>query len=149
MPQEEIRKLSQCDGYPYSQLVTELPVIMTVLTYGASGLKDIGAGIFIWKCCRCRSQRAYNGSGDEAIHCFMGEHFYNRFVEKWFDYLEKPDEMNWDGNLEIELPEYPDVTFRWYPEKMDAVTGKRNYKALHRNAHLEHIFLRSYRRRAS
>ena len=44
-------------------------------------------------------------------------------VEKWFDYLEKPDEMNWDGNLEIELPEYPDVTFRWYPEKMDAVTG--------------------------
>lgn len=31
--------------------------------------------------------------------------------------------MNWDGNLEIELPEYPDVTFRWYPEKMDAVTG--------------------------
>ena len=44
-------------------------------------------------------------------------------VEKWFDYLEKPDEMNWGGNLEIELPEYPDVTFRWYPEKMDAVTG--------------------------
>ena len=44
-------------------------------------------------------------------------------VKKWFDYLEKPDEMNWGGNLEIELPEYPDVTFRWYPEKMDAVTG--------------------------
>ena len=36
----------------------------------------------------------------------------------WFDYLEKPEEMNWDGNLEIELPEYPGVTFRWYPEKM-------------------------------
>ena len=44
-------------------------------------------------------------------------------TEPWFDYLEKPEEMNWDGNLEIELPEYPDVTFRWYPEKMDAVTG--------------------------
>lgn len=42
-------------------------------------------------------------------------------TEPWFDYLEKPEEMNWDGNLEIELPEYPDVTFlagirrRWTP----------------------------------
>ncbi len=42
--------------------------------------------------------------------------------EKWFDYLEKPGEMNWDGRLEIDLPEYPGVTFRWYPEKMEAVT---------------------------
>ena len=48
---------------------------------------------------------------------------FSAHVEKWFDYLEKPDEMNWDGNLEIELPEYPDVTFRWHPEQMDAVTG--------------------------
>ena len=46
-------------------------------------------------------------------------------VEKWFDYLEKPDEMNWDGNLEIQLPEYPGVTFRWYPEKMEAVTENK------------------------
>lgn len=43
-------------------------------------------------------------------------------TEPWFDYLEKPEEMNWDGNLEIELPEYSGVTFRWYPEKMEAVT---------------------------
>ena len=43
-------------------------------------------------------------------------------TEKWFDYLEKPEEMNWDGRLEIALPEYPGVTFRWYPEKMEAVT---------------------------
>ena len=43
-------------------------------------------------------------------------------TEKWFDYLETPEEMNWDGRLEIALPEYPGVTFRWYPEKMEAVT---------------------------
>ena len=41
---------------------------------------------------------------------------------KWFDYLENPEEMNWDGRLEIALPEYPGVTFRCYPEKMEAVT---------------------------
>ena len=44
-------------------------------------------------------------------------------VEKWFDYLEKPEITNWDGRLEIDLPEYPGVTFRCYPEKMEAVTG--------------------------
>jgi len=43
-------------------------------------------------------------------------------VIKWFDYLVAPDEMHWDGRLEISLPEFPDVTFRWYPEKMEAVT---------------------------
>ena len=43
-------------------------------------------------------------------------------VTKWFDYIESPEEMKWDGRLEINLPEFPDVTFRWYPEKMEAVT---------------------------
>lgn len=43
-------------------------------------------------------------------------------AEKWFDYLEKPEITNWDGRLEIDLPEYPGVTFRCYPEKMEAVT---------------------------
>ena len=43
-------------------------------------------------------------------------------TEKWFDYLENPEEMNWDGRLEIALPEYPGVTFRGYPEKREAVT---------------------------
>ena len=43
-------------------------------------------------------------------------------AEKWFDYLEKPEITNRDGRLEIDLPEYPGVTFRCYPEKMEAVT---------------------------
>ena len=43
-------------------------------------------------------------------------------VTEWFDYLETPDEMVWDGRLEINLPEFPGVTFRWYPGKMEAVT---------------------------
>lgn len=48
----------------------------------------------------------------------------NATVTIWFDYLKTPDKMNWDGRLEINLPEYQGVTFRWYPEKMEAVTGK-------------------------
>ena len=45
-------------------------------------------------------------------------------MTKWFDYLEAPDEMNWDGGLEINIPEFPNVTFRWYPEKMETVTER-------------------------
>lgn len=44
-------------------------------------------------------------------------------VTKWFDYLADPDEMKWDGSLEINLPEFPDVTFRWSYGKMEAVAG--------------------------
>ena len=43
-------------------------------------------------------------------------------VTKWFDYLDIPSEMPSDGRLEIDLPEFPDVTFRWYPGKIEAVT---------------------------
>lgn len=41
---------------------------------------------------------------------------------KWFDYLEAPEEMTWDGYLETDRPEFPDVTFRWCSGKMEAVT---------------------------
>ena len=44
-------------------------------------------------------------------------------VAKWFDYLETPDEMQWGGRHEINLPEFPDVTFRWTYGEMMAVTG--------------------------
>lgn len=30
-------------------------------------------------------------------------------VIKWFDYLDTPEEMKWDGRLEMDLPEFPDV----------------------------------------
>ena len=44
-------------------------------------------------------------------------------VTKRFDYLETPDEMQWGGRHEINLPEFPDVTFRWTYGEMMAVTG--------------------------
>ena len=47
-------------------------------------------------------------------------------VTKWFDYLETPDEMKWDGSLEINLTEFPDVTFRWTYGEMLAVKGSKS-----------------------
>ena len=47
-------------------------------------------------------------------------------VTKWFDYLETPDEMKWDSRLEINLTEFPDVTFRWSYGEMLAVKGSKS-----------------------
>ena len=47
-------------------------------------------------------------------------------VIEWFDYLETPDEMKWDGSLEISLTEFPDVTFRWTYGEMMAVKGSKS-----------------------
>ncbi len=50
--------------------------------------------------------------------------FTNRgTTEQWFDYFDNPEEMQWDGRMEANIPEFPDVTFRWTPEKVEAVTG--------------------------
>ena len=47
-------------------------------------------------------------------------------VIEWFDYLETPDEMKWDGSLEISLTEFTDVTFRWTYGEMLAVKGSKS-----------------------
>lgn len=47
-------------------------------------------------------------------------------VIEWFDYLETPDEVKWDGSLEISLTEFPDVTFRWTSGEMLAVKGSKS-----------------------
>ena len=44
-------------------------------------------------------------------------------VEQWFDYLDTTSEMQWDGQMEANIPEFPDVTFRWTYGEMMAVTG--------------------------
>ena len=44
-------------------------------------------------------------------------------VTKWFDYLAEPDKMIWDGRMEINLSEFPGVTFRWSYATMEAIVG--------------------------
>lgn len=41
-------------------------------------------------------------------------------VQLWFDYYNN-DEMQWDGCQEIKLDVFPGVTFRWTPDKVEAV----------------------------
>lgn len=42
---------------------------------------------------------------------------------QWFDCLHG-EELMWDGRREISLDEFPGVTFRWYSEKLEAITDK-------------------------
>ena len=42
-------------------------------------------------------------------------------VLTWFDYLDG-QELPWDGHREINLDAFPGATFRWSPEKVEAVT---------------------------
>lgn len=41
-------------------------------------------------------------------------------VQVWFDYYNN-DEMQWDGRQEINLDGFPRITFRWTPDKVEAV----------------------------
>lgn len=41
-------------------------------------------------------------------------------VQEWFNYLDSPADMPWEGSLEIEIPAFPDLTFRYYPEWIEA-----------------------------
>lgn len=60
---------------------------------------------------------------DTARELMLDFSFTNRgTTEQWFDYLDNPEEMQWDGRMEANIPEFPDATFHWYPEKMEAVT---------------------------
>ena len=67
---------------------------------------------------------------DEAIAVYVNvENVEVRFspkVVEWFDYLEAPDKMPWDSLSEINIPEFPNVTFRWSAGKIEAVTEKEN-----------------------
>ncbi len=40
---------------------------------------------------------------------------------EWFDYLHS-SEMPWSGRQEINMDAFPGVTFRWMPEKVEAIT---------------------------
>lgn len=57
----------------------------------------------------------------ESISESSGSSKSNRVI-KWFDCL-NGDEMVWDGVKEYTLEKFPGVTFRWYPERLEAVTG--------------------------
>jgi len=132
MPQEEIRQLSpDADGYSVMQVHDGKPgSYERVLTYSSNGVEELdGWYIHLEVQPLHEVNGAYNGRGDEVIHLFYGdrdlEMLENNSVTKWIDYIEAPEEMNWDGSHEISLPDFPGVTFRWTYGSVEAVEGDK------------------------
>ena len=69
-----------------------------------------------------RYYKTHGEDYDNAIKLFR-KWSLNSAAIKWFDSLHG-DEMIWDGNRQSTLNEFPDVTFHWSSEKLEAVTDK-------------------------
>ena len=63
---------------------------------------------------------AYGAGNSEIPKSFFDEQ--KSSVLKWFDYFETADEKVWYGSREINIPEFPGVTFRHITESMYAIT---------------------------
>ena len=50
-------------------------------------------------------------------------------TELWLDYLTL-DNFPWDGSQEIQLPEYPDITFRWTPGEVAALEREGEFSLI-------------------
>lgn len=68
-----------------------------------------------------RYYKTHGGDYDAAVKLFTAENASK--AVKWFDCVHG-DEMVWDGVREISLPEFEGVTFRWFSERVEAVTEK-------------------------
>lgn len=51
---------------------------------------------------------------------------FDQVVIKWFDYFDNPDEMKWNESLDIILPEFSGVTFRWSYGEIVAVKDDKS-----------------------
>ena len=106
---------------------TETGYTATYLTHGMS--VEFGAENDTWFKIGVNMQ---NPTNEDIIVYVEVENVEVRIVDEinsvieWFDYLETPDEMKWDGSLEISLTEFPDVTFRWTYGEMLAVKGSKS-----------------------
>ncbi len=58
----------------------------------------------------------------EVHHFFYSGQSDSPAVTKWFDYTGSPSEMDWDGELTAQVPQFPGVTFRYTPEQITAVS---------------------------
>lgn len=128
LPQDAIREMAPADRYIIEHREEGTPKSYErVISYTDQGVCDLD-GWFIhlrihplhW------NGEAYHGTGEEVIEVFYGSgaKYPSSNVTKWFDYLESPEEMDWNSSFEITLPEFPGVKFRRDPYKIEAITGK-------------------------
>lgn len=68
-----------------------------------------------------------NPSGKKSSGLFH-DNMDDSTAQMWFDYNINPEQSALNGTKEIELPEYPGVTFRFSSEEVTAVTGNETIR---------------------
>ena len=80
-------------------------------TYLAYGWEDMG-------------ERGQPGSDDTGLRrLYQLEPVSNSSVTRWFDYTDAPSEMSYEDELQIQLEEFPGVTFKYTPYDITAATS--------------------------
>lgn len=121
LPQEVIRDCApEAEEYCVYQVKDGTPASRKpAWTYTADGLGAIDS----WNI-HLAVAPSYGGSeatpAKEVLHFFYGGESDAPTVTKWFDYTSSPSDMDWDGELVTELPQFPGVTFRYTPEQITA-----------------------------
>lgn len=121
LPQAEIRQmLPHAVGYAVS-LVEEgspenYPQSLTYTPQGA-GTMD---GWYVHLLVEPVYENNEGTPASEGVHLFYGGEHTAPTVTKWFDYTGSPSEMDWNGELTTELPQFPGVTFCYTPEQITA-----------------------------
>ena len=61
---------------------------------------------------------------EDLSGCYLPFAAQTSSVVVWVDYAGTPSEMDWDGVQELQLPQFPGVTFRYTPYEVTADTGE-------------------------
>lgn len=123
LPQEVIRdRIPDAEGYCVYQVEDGTPGSeVPAWTYTADGLGAIG-GWYIHLAVVPNFGGSEATPAKEALHFFYGGASAAPEVTRWFDYTGNPSEIDWDEELTIQVPQFPDVTFRYTPEQITAVS---------------------------
>ncbi|WP_297719432.1 M56 family metallopeptidase [Intestinimonas sp.] len=132
LPQEEIRRLSpDADGYSVLLMEEGTPGDdARSITYGADGVEDLDGWYIHLAVAPLHAD--HSSSADEMIHLFYGakDGSASPVVAQWVDYTQSPDEMDWEGVQERQLPQFPGVTFRYTPYEVTADAGEGEMPAV-------------------
>ncbi len=130
LPQEQIKEIAP-DADQYYIAFTESGAPSSgyehVITYTNKGISNEDSWVIHLRVQPLHKTESGSGIGrpDEVIHVFYN-HAYEEEpageVLQWFDDYHN-ENFPWDGRREINLDAFPGVTFRWYPEKVEAVVG--------------------------
>ena len=131
LPREEIRQLSpQAEGYFVDLQVGGAPADFSrSITYTSGGAGPVEGWLI-----HLAVSPSYGGgqatTAEEIIHLFYGGENTAPAVTCWLDYTGSPWEMDWDGELTTEIPQFPGVTFRYTPGQITAQSSDETEPAV-------------------